>query len=182
MEFSGEYLTYEEYKALGGTLDLLPFNLLEFEARKKINLKTFNRLVGIKEIPQEVTKINHIDNDMVKDSPRVSEVLPSFEEFVGNCPVIAHNLEFDLKFLYYSGRSFFEEKRKFYDTLEQAQKLLRKANSRYEAEEEYDVENYKLATLCEFFNITIPCKHRAAADAIATGKLFLALVEEKQSR
>ena len=135
-----------------------------------------------KEIPQEVTKINHIDNDMVKDFPRISEVLPSFEEFVGNCPVIAHNLEFDLKFLYYSGCSFFEEKRKFYDTLEQAQKLLRKANSRHEAEEEYDVENYKLATLCEYFNITIPCKHRAAADAIATGKLFLALVEEKQSR
>ena len=54
MEFSGEYLTYEEYKALGGTLDLLPFNLLEFEARRKIDIKTFNRLVGIEEIPQEV--------------------------------------------------------------------------------------------------------------------------------
>lgn len=54
MEFSGEYLTYEEYKALGGTLDLLPFNLLEFEARRKIDLKTFNRLVGIEEMPQEV--------------------------------------------------------------------------------------------------------------------------------
>ena len=54
MEFSGEYLTYEEYKALGGTLDLLPFNLLEYEARRKINIRTFNRLVGIDEIPQEV--------------------------------------------------------------------------------------------------------------------------------
>ena len=54
MEFSGEYLSYEEYKDLGGTLDLLPFNLLEFEARRKINLRTFNRLVGITEIPQEV--------------------------------------------------------------------------------------------------------------------------------
>ena len=54
MEFSGEYLSYEEYKDLGGTLNLLPFNLLEFEARRKINLRTFNRLVGITEIPQEV--------------------------------------------------------------------------------------------------------------------------------
>lgn len=54
MEFSGEYLTYEEYKDLGGTLDLLPFNLLEFEARRKIDARTFNRLVGIDEIPQEV--------------------------------------------------------------------------------------------------------------------------------
>ena len=58
MEFSGQYLTYEEYraldKALGGTLDLSSFNLLEFEARRKIDTRTFNRLVGIKDIPQEV--------------------------------------------------------------------------------------------------------------------------------
>lgn len=54
MEFKGQYLTYLEYKGLGGTLDLMPFNLLEFEARKKINNKTFNRLVESKTIPQEV--------------------------------------------------------------------------------------------------------------------------------
>jgi hypothetical protein len=54
MEFSGKYLTYKEYKALGGRLDQTPFNLLEFEARRKIDEKTFNRVKGIKEIPQEI--------------------------------------------------------------------------------------------------------------------------------
>ena len=54
MEFSGQYLTYEEYKALGGTLDLTPFNLLEYEARKKIDGNTLCRLQNVKEIPQEV--------------------------------------------------------------------------------------------------------------------------------
>jgi hypothetical protein len=56
MEFSGQYLTYEEYKGLGGTLDLTPFNLLEFEARRQIDIRTFNRLKGIdsNDIPQEV--------------------------------------------------------------------------------------------------------------------------------
>lgn len=56
MEFSGQYLTYEEYRALGGTLDLTPFNLLEFEARRKIDLNTINRLkeVEFEDIPQEV--------------------------------------------------------------------------------------------------------------------------------
>lgn len=53
MEFSGQYLTYEEYRALGGTLDLTPFNLLEFEARRKIDIRTQNRLKD-NEIPQEV--------------------------------------------------------------------------------------------------------------------------------
>ena len=45
MEFEGQYLTYQEYKALGGTLDEMPFNLLEFNARMKIDEKTFKRLV-----------------------------------------------------------------------------------------------------------------------------------------
>ena len=45
MEFKGQYLTYQEYKALGGTLDEMPFNLLEFNARKKIDERTFGRLV-----------------------------------------------------------------------------------------------------------------------------------------
>ena len=56
MEFSEQYLTYEEYKGLGGTIDLTPFNLLEFEARKKIDIRTQDRLKGFEseEIPQEV--------------------------------------------------------------------------------------------------------------------------------
>lgn len=54
MEFSGQYLTYEEYRALGGTLDLMPFELLEFECRRRIDERTQNRLKGIETIPQEV--------------------------------------------------------------------------------------------------------------------------------
>lgn len=54
MEFSGQYLTYSEYVELGGTLAQMPFNLLEFNSRKKIDLNTKNRLKGIVEIPQEV--------------------------------------------------------------------------------------------------------------------------------
>ena len=54
MEFSGQYLTYNEYRLLGGTLDLTPFNLLEFEARKKIDERTQARLKCVDTIPQEV--------------------------------------------------------------------------------------------------------------------------------
>ena len=56
MEFEGQYLTYEEYRLLGGTLDLTPFNLLEFEARRIIDIRTQNRLKDLEysKIPQEV--------------------------------------------------------------------------------------------------------------------------------
>lgn len=46
MEFEGQYLTYEQFQRLGGNLDQTPFNLLEYNARKKIDERTFNRLVG----------------------------------------------------------------------------------------------------------------------------------------
>lgn len=54
MEFNGQYLTYDEYKALGGSLDQTPFNLLEYEARRIIDSRTLQRLKGINQIPQEV--------------------------------------------------------------------------------------------------------------------------------
>lgn len=54
MEFSGQYLTYDEYKELGGNLDQTPFNLLEFEARRIIDNKTQQRLKNVKELPQQV--------------------------------------------------------------------------------------------------------------------------------
>lgn len=56
MEFSGKYLTFLEYLDLGGTLKQTPFNLLEFEARRKIDGMTQNRLrnADAEEIPYEV--------------------------------------------------------------------------------------------------------------------------------
>ena len=54
MEFSGQYLTYDEYEALGGNLDQTPFNLLEYEARRKIDERTLGRLKNVLEIPEEV--------------------------------------------------------------------------------------------------------------------------------
>jgi hypothetical protein len=53
MEFSGQYLTYEEYKVLGGTLDLMPFNVSEYEIRRMIDIRTQNRLKNVT-IPEEV--------------------------------------------------------------------------------------------------------------------------------
>ena len=67
MEFEEQYLTYTEYINLGGSeIGEMPFNLLEFEARRKINERTFNRLKS-NNIPQEVKLceyklINSINN------------------------------------------------------------------------------------------------------------------------
>ena len=55
MTFEGQYLTYAEYQALGGSaIGEMPFNLLEFEARNQIDIRTHNRLVNEETIPQKV--------------------------------------------------------------------------------------------------------------------------------
>ena len=57
MTFEGQYLTYAEYQAMGGSaIGETPFNLLEFESRRKIDINTHNRLkdVSSEELPQEV--------------------------------------------------------------------------------------------------------------------------------
>ena len=54
MEFKKQYLTFEEYRELGGTLEQMPFNILEFKAQKEIDKYTFNRLLDLEEYSNEV--------------------------------------------------------------------------------------------------------------------------------
>lgn len=68
MTFEGQYLTYEEYVNLGGSpFGEMPFNILEFEARRQIDIRTQNRLKNVSVIPDEVKMctyklINSINN------------------------------------------------------------------------------------------------------------------------
>ena len=54
MEISGQYLTYAEYKALGGSLAETPFKILEFEARQNVDKYTFGRLKELETQNNEV--------------------------------------------------------------------------------------------------------------------------------
>ena len=82
MEFTGQYLTYEEYMTLGGTISQMPFNLLEFETRKKIDNRTQNRINSIKEKPQEVklcvnAMINTLAQYVIDNSKRINKNIAS---------------------------------------------------------------------------------------------------------
>lgn len=50
----GKYLTYNEYVELGGTIQEMPFNILEFEAEKQIDYFTYGRLKNLDEQVEEV--------------------------------------------------------------------------------------------------------------------------------
>lgn len=51
------YLTYEEYQAMGGTLDATTYENYEFEAEALVNWYTFNRLKNNTTIPVEVKRL-----------------------------------------------------------------------------------------------------------------------------
>lgn len=54
------YLTYDEYRAMGGTLEKTTFVDLERQARQIVDDKTFKRLKGEKEFPIEVKECIYI--------------------------------------------------------------------------------------------------------------------------
>ncbi len=54
MQFKEQYLTYEEYKEMDGTLNEVPFNLLEYDVRKMIDERTFGRLTHLSSVPFDV--------------------------------------------------------------------------------------------------------------------------------
>lgn len=63
MEFTKHYLTYAEYKALGGTLEETPFNVLELKAQKEIDRYTFGRL---QTLPTQINEVKVCDYELIK--------------------------------------------------------------------------------------------------------------------
>ena len=132
-------------------------------------------------ITERIAEINGISDNMVKDSPEIFDVAQSFIDFIGSEKVIVgHNLEFDLKFLYANGINLFEIKRRFCDTLYIASKTLKKAKPDSYDSYEYDVKNYKLSTLRQYYNIAEPPQeHRGIWDALVTGLVFKNMIEDE---
>lgn len=142
-----------------------------------------------KPIPPEITKINGITDDMVKGSPTIHEILPAFDRFIGKSDLVSHNMDFDLKFIHVNGSQVITGKRRYFCTLLQSQKMLKKPKQKWDKEfqeyvtdwdQDYDVYDHKLDTLCDYFHIILPKAHNSLYDAYAAGELFLKLIEEKQ--
>ena len=60
--------------------------------------------------------------------------------------------------------------------------MLKSANRNFD--NDYDVEDYKLVTLCDYYSIrdNNVSEHDACSDALATGMLFKKLVDEKLNK
>lgn len=135
------------------------------------------------DIPDEITKLTGITNEMVSDAPTFSQILPSFSEFIASSNIVGHKLKFDLEFLYVNGYDPFTVKRKYFDTLSLAQKTIKGPKYKWIDGEygpnydgDWEIYDHKLGTLCDYFRIYISNAHRSAYDSFATGLVFHELV------
>jgi len=118
------------------------------------------------DIPFFITELTGIDNNMVKDAPRFYEVAKKIVELTQGRTFVAHNVNFDYRFIREEfARLGYEYNRKTMCTVQLSRKLLPGHRS------------YSLGRLCSELGIEIEGRHRAAGDALATVKLFEILLE-----
>jgi DNA polymerase-3 subunit epsilon/ATP-dependent DNA helicase DinG len=114
-------------------------------------------------IPPMITQLTGITNEMVRNEPPIKAIIQNFEGFVGNCPVLGHNVRFDLGFLRKQKILEFNE---VLDTYELAAVLLPTAS------------RYNLGALGELLTIPFPATHRALDDARATRGVYEKLIRK----
>ncbi len=67
MNFNEQYLSYAEYRQLGGSLDEMPFDVLELKARRKVDERTLGRL---KNLPSQITEVKTCIYQLIESMQR----------------------------------------------------------------------------------------------------------------
>lgn len=131
---------------------------------------TFQSLVNPdRHIPEEVTQIHGITDDMVNNAPPIRTVLADFLSFCGDDSVlVAHNAPFDISFigseLDRAGLEFGENP--ILDTVDIYHRFFP------------GLESYSLLNLARHFEIAQSQEHRALSDAELVKKLVLKAAEK----
>lgn len=114
-------------------------------------------------IPPMVSHITGIFSETVKDAPSFDSISANLSKFLGNYPIVGHNIEFDLNFLEAKGIPILNKQ---IDTLKLASILLT------------DMPSLSLETISRQLGISHVNKHRAMSDAHVCFELFQILVDK----
>lgn len=139
--------------------------IIELSAIKYINNKPkekFSTLICPKIKNNLAGEINGITVDMLLNAYSISSVRQSFEDFVGDNPIVGYNIIFVLKFLFvYGFNALFTTRRKYFDVYQYVRGL-----------DNYDFGgDYKLGNVCAMFQIQIP-ENGSLYKCYAIGELF----------
>jgi len=134
---------------------------------KKIVDKFVSLVNPERSIPYFITRMTGITNEMVEEAPKFYEIAKKIIEITENRIFVAHNVEFDYRFIKSEFASLgYEFKRNKLCTVKLSKKIIPGKRS------------YSLGKLTSQLGIEIENRHRAAGDALATVKLFELLLKE----
>ena len=133
---------------------------------------TFQSFVNPKrKLEQQNIELTGITDDMLKDAPDISEVLPEFLRFCGGRPLVAHNADFDVGFLNAAAeRLGMDFNPTYIDTLVLAQNLLPQ------------LSKHKLDLVAAALHLPEFNHHRASDDALTCGQIYLRFAEMLKQR
>ncbi len=134
-------------------------------------LDRFNTFSNPEEhIPENITELTGITDEMVADAPSNEEAVRSFLEFAGGRILVAHNATFDVSFIRKVAQEYrIEFTNPYMDTV---------AMSRYVNPE---LKRHKLDTLAEYFNLGDFNHHRACDDAEVLSKILICMFNKLRS-
>lgn len=117
-------------------------------------------------IPQKITQLTGITDDMVKDAPSQSEAVGAFLEFAGDNVLVAHNAPFDTSFIAKACEDMGREYNyTSIDTVAISRAILT------------DIKNCKLDTVAKFLRLGDFNHHRATDDAEMLARIFINLCQ-----
>lgn len=120
-----------------------------------------------KHIPEKITELTGISDEMVADAPTEEQAVKDFLEFCGDAVLVAHNAKFDVSFIRSAcERCGFPFNPVYIDTVVMARKLLPNA------------KNYKLDTVAKNLNLRNFNHHRASDDALILAEIFNRLLDK----
>lgn len=119
-----------------------------------------------RKIGAHITELTGITDEMLKTAPAAKKVLPEFFAFVGSLPVVGHNVNFDVNFLYDSSPKEQPFSNDFIDTLRLSRRLY------------HDFPDHKLSTLVDRLGVASQVEHRALADCLAAQACLQKMKEE----
>ncbi|RJP54328.1 MAG: DNA polymerase III subunit epsilon [Anaerolineaceae bacterium] len=115
-----------------------------------------------KHIPDFITGLTGIDDAMVRQAPGLRDVMNDLAAFVGDAPILGHNVKFDIGFLRKAGLFQYQQT---LDTYELASVLMPSAS------------RYNLGSLGQQLNIPLPATHRALDDVRVTHACYVRLLD-----
>ncbi len=119
-----------------------------------------------KHIPERVTEVTNITDDMVKDAETIDKVFPKIIDFIKDTVLVAHNAGFDMGFLKQNAKILgYEFNYTYLDTLSLAKQLF----------PEY--KRYKLEKIATNLGFKVEVAHRALDDVDTTVKVFNVMLE-----